>query len=89
MIRRHVDSDFAADGNPFFTRELVNALVESRALTVDESGSWHLGEDREISWDDLPVTVQQAVETRIEGLPEDLRNTLGLASVLALIRRWR
>ncbi|HXG58956.1 MAG TPA: ABC transporter substrate-binding protein [Thermoanaerobaculia bacterium] len=72
----------ATEGNPFFTRELVRSLIESGGIVRDDSGTWTLSGEMAISSDALPATIQQAVEKRIERLPEDVREVLALASVL-------
>ncbi|HEX7253422.1 MAG TPA: protein kinase, partial [Thermoanaerobaculia bacterium] len=72
----------ATEGNPFFTRELVRSLVESGGIAMDDTGAWSFSENAEISADALPATIQQAVEKRIERLPQELRDLLSLASVL-------
>lgn len=72
----------ATDGNPFFTQELVHALLTSGSISRDGSGAWHVAAAREIRSDELPGTIQQAVEKRIHGLPDELRELLASASVL-------
>ncbi|HEY7817237.1 MAG TPA: ABC transporter substrate-binding protein, partial [Vicinamibacteria bacterium] len=72
----------ATEGNPFFTKELVRSLVESGGISRDDTGAWSFSKEAEISADALPATIQQAVEKRIERLPEELRDLLSIASVL-------
>ena len=72
----------ATEGNPFFTRELVRSLVESGGIAKDDTGAWSFSKETEISADALPATIQQAVEKRIERLPQELRDLLSVASVL-------
>ncbi|MEX1246820.1 MAG: ABC transporter substrate-binding protein [Thermoanaerobaculia bacterium] len=72
----------ATEGNPFFTRELVRSLVESGGIAKDDTGAWSFSKEAEISADVLPATIQQAVEKRIERLPQELRDLLSVASVL-------
>jgi len=72
----------ATEGNPFFTRELVRSLVESGGIAKDDTGAWRFSEETEISADALPATIQQAVEKRVERLPQELRDLLSVASVL-------
>jgi ABC-type transport system substrate-binding protein len=72
----------ATEGNPFFTRELVRSLVESGGIAKDDTGAWSFSREAEISADALPATIQQAVEKRIERLPQELRDLLSVASVL-------
>src|SRR4029079_8948493 len=70
------------EGNPFFTKELVRSLLDSGGISKDQTGAWSLGASTNLSAGKLPATIQQAVEKRIERLPEDLRETLSLASVV-------
>ena len=72
----------ATEGNPFFTKELIRSLVESGEIARDDTGAWSFSRGGAISADALPATIQQAVEKRIERLPEELRDLLSIASVL-------
>jgi ABC-type transport system substrate-binding protein len=72
----------ATEGNPFFTKELVRSLTESGGIAKDDTGAWSFSKEAEISADELPATIQQAVEKRVERLPEQLRDLLSIASVL-------
>ena len=72
----------ATEGNPFFTKELIRSLVESGGIAKDDTGAWSFSKEAEISTDALPATIQQAVEKRVERLPEELRDLLSIASVL-------
>ncbi len=70
------------EGNPFFTKELVRSLLDSGGISKDQTGAWSLGATTDISANELPATIQQAVEKRIERLPEELREILSIASVI-------
>jgi ABC-type transport system substrate-binding protein len=72
----------ATEGNPLFTKELVRSLVDSGGIAADDSGALNLSGAAGISSDALPETIQQAVEARIERLPENLREMIAVASVL-------
>jgi len=72
----------ATEGNPFFTKELIRSLVDSGGIAKDDTGAWSFSKEAEISADALPATIQQAVEKRIERLPQELRDLLSIASVL-------
>jgi ABC-type transport system substrate-binding protein len=72
----------ATEGNPFFTKELLRSLVESGGIARDDTGEWAFSSGAGIPSEGLPVTIQQAVEKRIERLPEELRDLLSIASVL-------
>jgi ABC-type transport system substrate-binding protein len=70
------------EGNPFFTKELVRSLLDSGGISKDNTGGWNLTAETGLSTGELPATIQQAVEKRIERLPEDLREILSIASVI-------
>lgn len=72
----------ATEGNPFFTKELVRSLLDSGGISKDQTGAWNLGAGAELSTGELPATIQQAVEKRVERLPEQLREILSLAAVV-------
>ncbi len=72
----------ATEGNPYFTTELVRSLMDAGAIVRDDTGVMRLSSETALTMEELPVTIQQAVEERIERLPENLRETLALASVL-------
>ncbi len=72
----------ATEGNPFFTKELVRSLVDSGGIAKDDSGALAFARGEALSADALPATIQQAVEKRIERLPEEMRDLLSVASVL-------
>src|SRR5262249_31229564 len=72
----------ATEGNPFFTKELVRSLLDSGSIAKDQTGAWSLGAATDLSPGELPATIQQAVEKRIEGLPDHLREILSIASVI-------
>ncbi|MEM7131544.1 MAG: CHAT domain-containing protein [Chloroflexota bacterium] len=69
----------AADGNPFFLRELVTSLVESDALLL-QKGIWQLA--RPLLTTDLPDTLRRVVWSRVESLPAAAQKILPLLSVV-------
>ncbi|HVT45160.1 MAG TPA: ABC transporter substrate-binding protein [Thermoanaerobaculia bacterium] len=79
----------ATEANPFFTKELVRSLLESKGISRDDGGFWSLSGQMAIASDALPATIQQAVEKRIERLPEDIRETLTVASILGKTFEFR
>ena len=70
-----------AEGNPLFAQELICSLVETGALTTDADGfvEW-IGDAASVSA--LPLTIRQAIQHRLERLPEALREVLEVAAVL-------
>ena len=72
----------ATEGNPYFTKELVQSLIDSGRIRKTDSGSWSLSGETEVVSEALPATIQQTVEKRIERLPEDVREILSLGSIL-------
>jgi ABC-type transport system substrate-binding protein len=79
----------ATEGNPFFTQELVRSLIDSGGIAEDETGALNLSTEMGISSDALPATIQQAVEKRVEGLPDELHDVLSMASVLGRTFEFR
>jgi adenylate cyclase len=67
------------DGNPFFVKELLRELRDSRAL-VDVDGGWRLRP----GWDerDVPPTIEGVLAARIDLLPRAAAATIGTASVI-------
>ena len=72
----------ASEGNPFFAKELVRSLLDTGSMKRNDRGSWTLSGNSELSADDLPATIQQAVEKRIGRLPGELRACLCIAAVM-------
>ena len=68
-----------AAGNPFFAEEMVRELVQRGALT-GERGNYVCQAD--IAHLNVPVTVQAAIEARIDRLTAPARKTLNAASVI-------
>jgi hypothetical protein len=79
----------ASEGNPFFAKELLRSLLDSGNIAQDDSGSWVLSGERAISSDALPATIQQAVETRIGRLTDELREILSIAAVMGKTFEFR
>lgn len=67
-----------SEGNPFFTREIVTALVERGDLTRS-GGRWVC---RELDRIEAPVSISEAIGQRFSRLPERTRHLLEAASVL-------
>ncbi|MCP4658492.1 MAG: protein kinase, partial [bacterium] len=72
----------ASEGNPLFTRELIRSLLDTGEVARDDTGVWVLSGDTAIFTDVVPETIQQAVEARLERLPEALLRILTAASIL-------
>ena len=68
---------YKAEGNPFFTQELIKTLVDSKILVHGESG-W-IARDEEIA---LPDTVDGVIMARIDRLDDRLKQVLATASVI-------
>lgn len=66
------------EGNPFFVEEVSKALVESGKLYF-EDGRWHRPSIEEL---EVPQSVRIAIQSRIGKLPEEVQETLQLASIL-------
>ncbi len=79
----------ATEGNPYFLKELVRSLIDSGRIIKMDTGSWSLSGETSIVWESLPATIQQTIEKRVEGLPEEIRDTLSVASVLGKTFEFR
>jgi serine/threonine protein kinase/ABC-type transport system substrate-binding protein len=79
----------STEGNPYFTKELVQSLIDSGRITKTEAGTWSLSGETEIVTEALPGTIQQTVEKRIERLPEGVREVLSSASILGRVFEFR
>lgn len=66
-------------GNPFFIEELVNSLVEIKALQI-ENGSCIVTND--LNNLEMPDTVQKVVLARIDRLDENVKVTLKVAAAI-------
>jgi len=68
-----------AEGNPFFVEEVVRMLIE-RGVIVADGGRWIATEA--VSGVDIPETLQSLLLARIDGLPDDAKRSLRVASVI-------
>jgi class 3 adenylate cyclase len=66
-------------GNPFFIEEIVQSLLETRAL-VGTRGAYRL--DKPLEQIGVPATVQSVLSARIDRLPEREKQVLQIASVI-------
>ncbi len=71
-----------SEGNPFFAKELVRSLLDSESIVQDVTGAWKLSGGAGVGSDELPETIQQAVEKRISGLPDDMIQALSTAALI-------
>ncbi len=82
----HLDAAFRealfahTDGHPLFTVELLRNLQERGNLLKDKDGCWIQG--TALDWDTLPPRVEGVIGERIARLPEGLRETLNVSSVM-------
>jgi class 3 adenylate cyclase len=73
-----------AEGNPFFVEEVIRMLIDRGAI-YRQGGAWAAA--REINTVDIPDNLQGLLLARIDRLPEDVKRTLRVASVIAVIGR--
>ncbi len=71
-----------AQGNPFFTGEVVRALVDAEVLRRD-NGHWELVADPDQAG--VPDTINGVIQSRIDRLEETARRVLQVASVIGRI----
>jgi class 3 adenylate cyclase len=68
-----------ADGNPFFAEEMVRELVQRGVLAGQRGGYVCRADVADVA---VPVTVQAAIEARIDRLNTGAKQTLNAASVI-------
>ncbi|HLF27551.1 MAG TPA: adenylate/guanylate cyclase domain-containing protein [Anaerolineae bacterium] len=68
-----------AEGNPFFVEEVIRMLIDRGAIVKTERG-WAAG--KEIENVEIPDNLQGLLLARIDRLPEDVKRTLRVASVI-------
>ncbi len=69
-----------ADGNPFYTGEILRHLLESGAIHQQEDGRWTVrGSLSELT---LPQSVREVVDHRVERLGEEAQKALQVAAVI-------
>jgi class 3 adenylate cyclase len=68
-----------SEGNPFFTEELLKAVVESGGVYFDTQTGW---QRKPIDQLEIPGSIREAVRARVERLSDDARQTLAAASVI-------
>jgi predicted ATPase len=82
----HLDAAFReqlfmhTDGHPLFAVELLRNLQERRNLVKDKDGCWI--QEMTLDWDTLPARLEGVIGERIARLPEGLRETLNVSSVM-------
>lgn len=76
-VRKHILEK--AEGNPFFVEEVIRMLIDRGAI-VRQNGNWIAGKD--IDSVEIPDNLQGLLTARIDQLPEDIRHTLRVASVI-------
>ena len=73
-----------AEGNPFFVEEVIRMLIDRGAI-YKQGNSWAAG--KEIGSIEIPDNLQGLLLARIDRLPDDVKRTLRVASVIAVIGR--
>jgi len=68
-----------AEGNPFFVEEVIRMLIDRGAI-VKQGESWAAG--KEIETVEIPDNLQGLLLARIDRLPDDVKRTLRVASVI-------
>ena len=68
-----------SEGNPFFTEELLKAIVDSGGVFWREGDGWARKPIEELA---IPGSIREAVRARIEALSAEARETLSAASVI-------
>jgi class 3 adenylate cyclase len=68
-----------AEGNPFFVEEVIGMLIDRGAIER-RAGGWVAAQD--IQRIEIPETILGVLMARVDQLPEDVRRTLQVASVI-------
>jgi predicted ATPase len=68
-----------SEGNPFFVEEVIRMLIDRGAI-IRQNGDWIAGET--IEQIEIPDNLQGLLSARIDRLPEEVKNTLRVASVI-------
>jgi len=68
-----------AEGNPFFVEEVIRMLIDRGAI-LKKDDHWAAG--KEIETVEIPDNLQGLLLARIDRLPEDVKRTLRVASVI-------
>jgi DNA-binding CsgD family transcriptional regulator len=72
----------SAAGNPFYVTEIIDALTRSGSLTISESGTAQLASG--ITTTSLPRSLSAAIANRLGFVPQPVRETLRMASLLGV-----
>lgn len=70
-----------SEGNPFYARELINALIDTGQLTVEEGRCTITGDANDLL-ERVPGTLEGVVLSRLDRLPDDEQLTMKVASVI-------
>src|SRR6266545_1800356 len=70
-----------SEGNPFFTEELLKALVESGGVYYTEGQGW---DRKPIGELEIPGSIRETFRARVERLSVEARQTLSAAAVIGL-----
>ena len=76
-VRAHILQK--AEGNPFFVEEVIRMLIDRGAI-IQENGNWVAG--AQIEEVDIPDNLQSLLLARIDRLPDEVKHTLRVASVI-------
>ena len=68
-----------AEGNPFFVEEVIRMLIDHEVI-VQKDGGWVA--EKSIDMVDIPDNLQSLLLARIDRLPDDVKRTLRVASVI-------
>lgn len=70
-----------SEGNPFYARELMSALLDSGQLAVSD-GACVIEGDATVLLESVPSTLEGVVLSRLDRLPDDEQLTMKVASVI-------
>jgi len=68
-----------SEGNPFYIEEIIGTLIDAKLLQM-KNEEWDVVAD--ISSFEIPDTVEAVIRARIDKLPTEVKEVLGIASVI-------
>ena len=68
-----------AEGNPFFVEEVIRMLIDREAIVYQDGGWVAVAEIEQV---DIPDNLQGLLMARIDRLPDEVKQTLRVASVI-------
>ena len=81
LERSRISSQTRAEGNPYFTEELIRVLIENEGLVRTDDG-WRTTSIVDKIINEIPSTLKDIILARFDRLPEHLQHILQKAAIL-------